>query len=60
METFVPDHYTSLEKALEKAGFGVQEVEKYGKRTVITVFRDGQIRGNSVSPEPGRRIRSNG
>jgi hypothetical protein len=33
------DRYVPLETALKEVGFKVNEVEKQGKRTVITVFR---------------------
>jgi hypothetical protein len=44
------DRYPSLETALNGAGFKVDNVEKQGKKTVITVFRYGQSAKNPVSP----------
>jgi hypothetical protein len=50
MEMGSSDHYAPLETALNGAGFKVDEVEKQGKRTVITVSRYGQSDENPVFP----------
>jgi hypothetical protein len=42
--------YEPLETALNETGFKVDEVEKQGKKTVITVSQSGQIAENPVSP----------
>jgi hypothetical protein len=44
------DRYASLETALHGAGFKVDEVEKQGKRTVITVSKCGQHDKTPVFP----------
>jgi hypothetical protein len=36
------DRYAPLEAALNEAGFKVDEVEKQGKKTIITVIRHRQ------------------
>jgi hypothetical protein len=42
MEKGSLDRYAPLETALNEAGFTVEDLEKKGKRTVITVSRCGQ------------------
>jgi hypothetical protein len=42
MEMGSLDRYAPLETALNGAGFRVDEVEKQGRRTDVTVFRCGQ------------------
>ena len=34
-------HYESIKKAIEGAGFVVDKIQKKGKKTVITIFRNG-------------------
>jgi hypothetical protein len=43
------DRYAPLETALEGAGFKVEEVEKQGKKTVITVSREEPSRPKTRS-----------
>jgi hypothetical protein len=43
MEICDSDRYAPLETALNGVGFKVEEVEKQGKKTVITVVRCGKI-----------------
>jgi hypothetical protein len=44
------DRYAPLETALKRMGFKMDEVEKQGKRTVITVSRCGQSDNPPVFP----------
>jgi hypothetical protein len=46
------DRYAPLETALNEAGFKVDEVEKQGKKTVITVTQCGQADENPDFPVP--------
>jgi hypothetical protein len=50
MEKGSLDRYEPLKTALTEAGFKVDEVEKQGKRTVITVSRCGQGAKNPLFP----------
>jgi hypothetical protein len=49
MKTDNFDRYIPLETALKEAGFKVDEVEKQGKKTVVTVTRYVQNGENSSS-----------
>ena len=59
MESCNFGHYESVKKALEGVGFKVDKIQKKGKKTVITIFREesGEItdpdkkRGNDNSRE---------
>jgi hypothetical protein len=51
MKTDNVDRYIPLETALKGAGFKVDEVEKQGKKTIITISRHGKNGENPVSPQ---------
>ena len=40
MESSNDRHYESIKKALERVGLKVEKIQKKGKKTVITIFRD--------------------
>jgi len=40
MENSNERHYESIKKALEGVGLKVDKIQKKGKKTVITIFRD--------------------
>jgi hypothetical protein len=52
MEKGSLDRYAPLETVLNEAGFTVEDLEKQGKRTVITVSREGKSGKNTVFSVP--------
>jgi hypothetical protein len=54
------DRYAPLETALNEAGFTVEDLEKQGKRTVITVSREGKSGKKPGFPASKTRLTSPG
>jgi len=58
MENSIERHYESIKKALEGVGLKVDRIQKNGKKTIITIFRN-EISGEIINPaEQGEKNES--
>ena len=57
MENCSQRHYKSIKKALKRVGLMVDEIEKQGRKTVITVFHS-EADGKTAASSEKQRVKS--